>query len=82
MVLKDRIPENTGIQFPCEDIIIGDVLRDSGILPESGAQMCQFNFSNNNYEPSCYYRCKSQIHEDFDREGDIKAMRYLFSKGE
>lgn len=80
LILKDQLKENTGIPFPNEDMVIGELLTANNILPEHGAAMSIYNHQTNIIEEADCYRCKTSITNDEGREGDIKAFKLLYNK--
>lgn len=75
-ILKDQLKENTGIEYPNEDMVIGDVLRANKIEPEYGANMS--TFSKDSFEVADYYRCKTAT-SDGNRSGDIEAFNFILN---
>ena len=77
LILKDNLVEVTKNQFPDEDIVIGDTLKASNILPVHEELLSLYNFKLNTFEEGCCcYRCKG----DNRPSDDIKAFKNILNK--
>ena len=78
-ILKEQIPQKTQYEFPSEDVVIGDVLRNNNYLPEDGLSLSIFNHKTLEVESADLYRCKTSINGS-DRKFDVKAFNHIHKK--